>query len=93
MNPSEIARETLKRLAIKRTPPTPDNYRMLYHEISGTDAAEIFPEKSLKALVNSLPQKTPEQTRYKRQIDHAIASKSWGELKNTLSDLLVGIDS
>lgn len=35
MTPSEIARETLQRLAQKRTAPTPDNYRALYDEIAG----------------------------------------------------------
>ena len=33
-NPFEIARETLKLLAARRTPPTPDNYLTIYHEIS-----------------------------------------------------------
>lgn len=37
-HPSEIARETLRQLAMRRVPPTPDNYRTLYHEISGTAA-------------------------------------------------------
>jgi diguanylate cyclase len=88
MNPSEIARETLKRLAMQRTPPTPDNYRTLYHEISGTAATETFPEKSLKALSAGLPRKTPEQTRFARQLDTAVNDKSWDSLKTTLSDLL-----
>ena len=39
-NPSEVARETLKQLALRRKLPTPDNYRELYHEIAGTRAAE-----------------------------------------------------
>lgn len=88
MNPSEIARETLKRLALQRTPPTPDNYRTLYHEISGTTATETFPEKSLKALAAGLPRKTPEQTRFARQLDTAVGDKNWDSLKLTLSDLL-----
>lgn len=33
--PTEIARETLRRLAARRITPTPDNYRELYHEIVG----------------------------------------------------------
>jgi diguanylate cyclase len=45
--PSDIARETLRQLAMRRTPPTPDNYRALYHEIAGTAAVDSFPEKSL----------------------------------------------
>ena len=57
--PAEIAREVLKRLAMKRTQPTPDNYIALYHEIAGTSAVEIFPEKSLKSLAAALPRNTP----------------------------------
>jgi diguanylate cyclase len=37
-NPFEIARETLRLLAGRRIPPTPDNYLTLYHEIAGTKA-------------------------------------------------------
>ncbi|MFA6971687.1 MAG: diguanylate cyclase [Gallionella sp.] len=39
-NPSEVARETLKMLAQRRLPPTPDNYANIYAEISGTPALE-----------------------------------------------------
>jgi diguanylate cyclase len=88
MNPSEIARETLKRLSLQRTPPTPDNYRTLYHEISGTVANEIFPEKALKNLVAGLPRTTQEQARFARQFEGAIGDKNWVGLKTTLADLL-----
>jgi diguanylate cyclase len=88
MNPSEIARETLKRLALKRTLPTPDNYRTIYHEIAGTEAAETFPDKVLKSLTASLPRSTPEQMRFTRQIDSAISDKSWESFRAALTELL-----
>lgn len=88
MNPFEIARETLKRLAKQRTPPTPDNYRSLYHEIAGTIEHETFPEKSFKALAGSLPRDTPEQLRFARQFDGAIGDRNWDGLKSALADLL-----
>jgi diguanylate cyclase len=88
MNPSETARETLKRLAQQRIPPTPDNYRTLYHEIAGTTATEIFPEKSFRTLASSLPRNTPEQLRFARLIDSAVSDKNWGSLKTALADLL-----
>ena len=34
-NPTEVARETLRRLAMRRIAPTPDNYQALYEEIVG----------------------------------------------------------
>lgn len=81
IQPAEIAREVLRRLAMQRTPPTPENYLRLYHEIAGTAAAEIFPEKALKGLAAGLPRATPEQTRFARNLDAAIADKSWDGLK------------
>lgn len=36
-SPSDIARETLKALAARKLPPTPDNYAQAYQEISGTE--------------------------------------------------------
>jgi len=82
--PSEIARDVLKQLALSRTPPTPDNYMALYHEISGTAKVESFPEKSLKSIAADMPRQTAEQTRIARQLDAAIAEKNWDALKGAL---------
>lgn len=87
-NPSELARETLRQLAMRREPPTPDNYRALYHEIAGTTAGEAFPEKALKTITGSLPRTTSEQMRFGRQFEAAIAEGSWDGIKTTLSELL-----
>jgi diguanylate cyclase len=86
--PSEIARETLRQLALRRIPPTPDNYRTLYHEISGTAALEGFPERALKSIASALPRTTPEQSRFARQIETSIGEGSWDGIKTTLNDLL-----
>ncbi|MEZ5615759.1 MAG: diguanylate cyclase [Rhodocyclaceae bacterium] len=86
--PSEIAREALRRLASRRVPPTPDNYRALYHEIAGTTEGEAFPERSLKTLSGRLPRATPEQVRFGQQLDAAIAGRDWPALTATLLALL-----
>ncbi len=86
--PSEIARETLRRLASKRTPPTPDNYRILYHEIAGTTENEAFPGRTLKTLSGRLPRSTPEQARFVQQFDTAIAAKDWAALTTTMLAML-----
>ena len=54
-HPSEVAREALRRLAIRRMPPTPDNYRTLFNEIAGLSAEEIFPERVMRAIAAALP--------------------------------------
>lgn len=86
--PSEIARETLRRLAAQRHPPTPDNYRRLYHEIAGTAEAEAFPERPLKALASRLPRLAPAQVRFAQQFDAAVAKRDWAELAGALTALL-----
>lgn len=86
--PSEIARETLRQLAQRRIPPTPDNYRTLYHEIAGTAAVDAFPEKSLKSLAAALPRETAEQARFARQIDSAVSANNWDGLKAALVDVM-----
>jgi diguanylate cyclase len=42
-SPHEIARETLRRMASRRDPPTPANYRRTYSEIAGVPEAETGP--------------------------------------------------
>lgn len=86
--PSEIAREALRRLATRRIPPTPDNYRTLYHEIAGTSEGEDFPERSLKTLAGRLPRVTPVQARFGQQLDAAISAKDWPALAAALLTVL-----
>ena len=75
-NPFEIARETLRLLAARRTAPTPDNYLTIYHEIAGTKVVgNVFPEPQLRALANTLPKESPDQLRLARLLDEAIKSE------------------
>ena len=73
-NPSEIARETLRQLAMRRVAPTPDNYRKLYHEIAGTrvDDNEL-PEAFVRKLARRLPRDNAERQRHVRQLEQALA--------------------
>ncbi len=90
--PSEIARETLRQLASKRIPPTPDNYRTLYHEIAGTTGSEEFPDRTLKSLSGRLPRTTPEQARFGQQLDAAIAAKDWAVLSAAMVTVLKALE-
>lgn len=82
--PSEIARDVLRQLAMNRTPPTPDNYMTLYHEIAGTAKVEAFPEKALKTIAAAMPRNTAERARLAKQLETAVADKSWEALKAAL---------
>ncbi|HQT27229.1 MAG TPA: GGDEF domain-containing protein, partial [Burkholderiales bacterium] len=57
-NPSEIARETLKTLSMRRIAPTPDNYRMIYDEIAGTpsDTGNSEVERILARIIREAPE-------------------------------------
>jgi len=88
-NPFEIARETLRQLAARRIPPTPDHYLTLYQEIAGIKpAADPFPEKQLRSLASELPKATPEQLRLARQLDEAVKTSNWDEYKTRLVDFV-----
>lgn len=89
-NPAEIARETLKQLMSQRKAPSPDNYRAIYNEIAGISgkAAEVFPERELKALVMALPRETPVQQRLSRQLDQSLKGGNWEDYKKALVDFI-----
>lgn len=88
-NPSEIAREALRQLSGRRMPPTPDNYRTLYHEISGTQpVSDAFPEKQLRSLAAALPRATPEQLRLARELETAVKAADWENYRERLSEFV-----
>ncbi|KAB2925426.1 MAG: diguanylate cyclase [Dechloromonas sp.] len=91
-NPFEIAREALRLLAVRRIPPTPDNYLTLYQEIAGIKpGTESFPEKQLRALASALPKATPEQLRLARQLDEAVKTANWEEYKTRLVEFIANL--
>lgn len=87
MQPSEIARETLRQLAMRRIPPTPDNYLMLYNEIAGIKDEDAFPTQALKQVAAGLPSATAEQLSYNRLLEQAINAGSWDKLRDALLEI------
>lgn len=85
--PSEIAREALRRLALRRIPPTPDNYRTLFNEIAGLSVEEIFPEKMMRAIAAALPRRNPEQARLARSFESAVEEKTWPALRRAMLEI------
>ncbi|WP_341645434.1 GGDEF domain-containing protein [Thauera sp. SDU_THAU2] len=72
-SPSEVARETLRQLALRRMTPTPDNYSKLYHEIAGSHANDVTaPKDFLHRLSYRLSRDTPEQQKAVRKFDEAL---------------------
>jgi diguanylate cyclase len=82
--PSELARETLKQLAARRLPPTPDNYLALYDEIAGSRSPQPFPDGPLSSIQRVLPGQTPAQKRLLGQFERAIITKDWTSLQSVM---------
>ena len=83
-NISDIARETLRQLALRRLPPTPENYQAIYAEIEGGPVHVPFPEAPLRAILRVLPGQTPAQIRLLEQLGAAINRKDWQALQSVM---------
>ena len=86
-NPSEIARETLRQLALKRIPPTPDNYRRLYSEIGGGRLPEVFPAQQLQQLRSALEAGGAKNPEIRPLVD-AIEAQDWARTQDSLLTLI-----
>jgi len=79
-NPTEVARETLRRLAVRRTAPTPENYQILYEEIVGAPAPSstaATPASALSGLVLDLNLHHPELAEPVEALNQAIRKSDW----------------
>jgi diguanylate cyclase len=87
-NPSELARETLKTLATRKIPPTPDNYARIYAEISGIVIEEDNgAEKVLCGIADRLaqaPKSLPASIALKKLIGTGDWEKCLKEIENIL---------
>ena len=87
-NPSELARETLKTLATRKIPPTPDNYAKIYAEISGITTEENSgAEKVLRGIADRLAQ-TPKSTPTSIALKKVIATEDWEQCLKEIEKIL-----
>lgn len=89
-NPSVIARETLKQLAILKIPPTPDSYHKLYEQIAGNPDHQISVStaKMLAELTKEFPRHTTSLLNCANNLEQAITEKSWLKFKAALLKFL-----
>ena len=92
-SPPEIARETLKRLAMERVAPTPDNYRAYYFRISGEKPEYVFPAAAFKRMLADMPKTTPAQLRFTRQLELAIRQQEWPAVTRAIVELSGAMES
>ena len=87
-NPSELARETLKALAARKMPPTPDNYTRIYAEIGGISAEEgQGAEKVLRGIADHLAQ-TPKTAPVGMALKKVIGVEDWDQCLKEIEKLL-----
>ncbi|WMJ08852.1 GGDEF domain-containing protein [Nitrosomonas sp. sh817] len=89
-NPSVIARETLKQLAILKIPPTPDSYHKLYDQIAGNPDHQISVStaKMLSELAKEFPRHTTPLLNCANNLEQAVTEKSWLKFKSALLKFL-----
>ena len=94
-SPAEIARETLKRLAARHLPPTPENFQSCYHEIADIPSKAPFPEAQLRHLMAALVAHNEAQRKQLSILGVAITRHSWQGVEKSLIAFLdaVGGDS
>lgn len=83
-NPSDIAREALKRLAMRQLAPTPANYQACYNEIAELPNTAPFPDAQLRELLADLPARNDGQEKQLDKFSAAIARRSWQGVREAL---------
>jgi diguanylate cyclase len=85
-NPTDVARETIRRLAMQRIAPTPENYSRLYAEISGEDT--LHPAAQLIAdLAGDLARTNGPAGIEARAMLTSLKRQRWDEIKPQLASL------
>ena len=89
-NPTEVARETLRSLAMRRIAPTPDNYQRLYEEIAGAplvQADTATAASALAGLVIDLNLHHPELSAAVEPLNDAIRKSDWAQCRKQLGQI------
>lgn len=87
-SPSDLARETLKTLASRKTPPTPANYAKIYSEISGEASEEGGgAEKVLRGIADRI-ENTPKFTSVSSALRRVIGSGDWEQCLKEIEKVL-----
>jgi diguanylate cyclase len=85
LSPADIARETIKQMALRRAEPNPDNYQLIYNEIAGIKTpptlVQVF-QKSLK----SLPHDTAMQISWVNRWEKVLKQQAFDDLPAILAE-------
>ncbi len=93
-NPTEVARETLRRLAMRRIAPTPDKYQTLYEEIVGpaATAAAVGAATAtsvLAGLAMDLTLHHPALAASAEALKQALRASDWAECRKKVGQIVL----
>lgn len=76
---SEVARETIRTLVVRKLEPTPENFRRIFNEVSGVadEASDAAAERTLARIAETFPRSTPALAGIARHLAAATASRNW----------------
>lgn len=81
----DIARETIKQMAMRRVEPTPNNYEMIYHEIAGVPQKETL-NVAIKKALKQLPNESTEQANWINRWEKLLKQDNWAGLADILNE-------
>ncbi|MEO8418841.1 MAG: GGDEF domain-containing protein, partial [Methylophilaceae bacterium] len=84
---SDIARKTIKQMAMQSVAPTPDNYQRIYNEIAGISATETLHDAISHAL-KQLPRDTGKQEKWIASWKRLLAESNWAGLPALMAESL-----
>lgn len=85
LSPLDVARETIKQMALRRVEPNPENYQLIYHEIAGIKNPPTLQHAMQKSL-KSLPRETTAQIAWLNRWEKMLKQNHWEELPALLSE-------
>jgi diguanylate cyclase len=81
----DIARETIKQMAMRRVEPTPNNYEMIYYEIAGIPQKETL-NSAIKKALKQLPNQSTEQANWINRWEKLLKQDNWAGLADILNE-------
>jgi len=83
--PINIARETIKQMAVRQVEPTPENYQLIYNEVADIPVSENL-ESAIRKALRQLPNKTAEQNNWINRWGKLLKQNNWAALPALLGD-------
>jgi diguanylate cyclase len=81
--PAMIAKAALRRLAVAKLEPTPENYARAYAEEAGEGAPPPFPERA-RPLLEKLAQRAVDDAALREELAKALLQGQWDAVQRTL---------